>query len=57
MLYVVNINSLDVERIRHVDLTIMNKATAQLAGVTSHYTTCFELQLLFNRYAVQLSSC
>jgi len=57
MLYMTDINLLDVERIRHVDLTIMNKATAQLAGVTSHYTTCFELQLLFNRYSLQLSSC
>jgi hypothetical protein len=27
--HVANINLLDVERIRHVDLTIMNKATAQ----------------------------
>jgi len=57
MLYVANISLLDVERIRHVDVTTMNKATAQLARVTSHYTTCFEPQLLFNRYAVQLSSC
>jgi hypothetical protein len=57
MLCVANVNLLDVERIRHFDLTVMNKATAQLAGVTSHYTTCFELQLLFNRLAVQLSPC